>query len=191
MTSTRRTGVRLHSLIALLTATALLSACGGQAAKPGPAGSRDNPLVGKPTKTTADGRSNEAAAATDAASVSGAERSISGTAPCRLVSRTQARAILGAPIQAPLEAPQGPTCIYRTKTGKGYVTLAVQPLDFTTLTRRVQQRERLDIARRAAYCGMNGQPMLYAQVARGWVLSIAAPCRVARQFAAKALAQLG
>lgn len=184
----------LRSLIAVAAALALATGCG--ASKPNPAGSRQNPLVGKPTQLTADGRSNEAAGPSDTTAGAGAGAGASAaaahgrTTPCRLVSRDQARTILGAPVLAPLRAPQGPTCIYRTKTGKGFVTVAVQPLDYTALVRRVKHPARTSIARHAAFCGSYGQPMLYAQIARGWVLSIAARCDVAREFAAKALGRL-
>ena len=38
--------------------------------------------------------------------------------PCNLVTAPQARAIVGAPIEQPFEAPQGPTCIYRSRDGE-------------------------------------------------------------------------
>jgi ABC-type phosphate transport system substrate-binding protein len=186
----RRTGVSLRSLIAVAAALALATGCG--AAKQDAAGSKQNPLVGKPTQLTADGRSNEAAPAGETAAGAGSSAAAEHgrTTPCRLVSRDQATTILGAPVRAPLRAPQGPTCIYRTKTGKGFVTVAVQPLDFSALMRQVKRPERASIGRHQTFCGKYGQQMLYAQIARGWVLSIAGPCDVAREFAAKALGRL-
>lgn len=177
----------LRSLIAVAAVVALATGCG--ASKQTPAGSKQNPLVGKPTQLTADGRSNEAAGPGDTTAGAGSSDAAEHgrTTPCRLVSRAQATSILGAPVVAPLRAPQGPTCIYRTRTGKGFVTVAVQPLDYSALLRHVKRPARTSIARHDAFCGRYGQQMLYAQIARGWVLSIAAPCDVAREFAAKAL----
>ena len=104
--------------------------------------------------------------------------------PCNLVTRAQARAILGAPVLAPVEAPQGPTCIYRTRAGDGFVTRrraagrrssAIEP--------RLRQRRRIDVAGRAAYCGTYGQPMLYVPLARGRACSPSPDrCDVARRL---------
>jgi hypothetical protein len=194
--TSRRTGVRLLCLTAVVTATAGLAACGGDAAKPTPPGSPQNPLVGKPTQDAVQGRSNEASAGADA--TPGYQKLVqrqssnpqSRFTPCNLVSPAQARAIFGAPIQAPIEAPQGPTCIYRTKSPGGFVTLAVQSVDFDKLKRRIQEPRRVDVSSRSAYCGTYGQPMLYAPLSGTRVLSVAGPCAVAKQFAAKAMQRL-
>jgi hypothetical protein len=186
----RRTGVSLRSLIAVGAALAFATACGS--AEHNAAGSRQNPLTGKPTQLTADGRSNEAAAPGDGSLGAGSSAVVAHgrSTPCRLVTRAQASSIFGSEVAAPLRAPQGPTCIYRTKTGKGFVTLAVQPLPYDALLHRIKHPARTSIGRHATFCGTYGQPMLYAEIARGWVLSIAAPCGVAREFAAKALARV-
>jgi hypothetical protein len=110
--------------------------------------------------------------------------------PCLLVTKTQAKAIVGAPILEPLQAPQGPTCIYRTKSGKPYVTLAVQTVNFAKLRKQIRNTRAVPIAGRTAYCGTYGKPMLFLPVAGGRVLSITAPCAMAQQFAAKAAPQL-
>jgi hypothetical protein len=193
----RRIGVRLLCLIALVTASALLSACGGSD-KAAP-GSPQNPLVGKPTQTAPGGRSNEAQAHSRASSEEPGyqtllERQSSKPAsrftPCNLVSRTQAKAILGGPVQAPFEAPQGPTCIYRSQSGKSFITLAVQPLDFDRVKKQMRSRQAVEVGNRSAYCGTYGQPMLYVSLSGRRVLSVAAPCDVAKQFAARAVARL-
>jgi hypothetical protein len=107
--------------------------------------------------------------------------------PCNLVTKSQARAIVGAPVRDPLEAPQGPTCIYRTTKGKGFVTVAVQSLSFKKLKPRLRQSRRVTVSRRTAYCGQYGQAMLYVPLSGGRVLSVAGPCPVARRFAAAAV----
>jgi hypothetical protein len=114
----------------------------------------------------------------------------SASRPCSLVTKTQAKAIVGAPILEPLEAPQGPTCIFQTKAGKPYVTLAVQTLDFAKLRRQIRNAHAVTVADRTAYCGTYGKPMLYLPLAGGRVLSIAAPCSMATRFAAKAAPHL-
>jgi hypothetical protein len=110
--------------------------------------------------------------------------------PCSLVSETRAAQILGGPIQQPVLAPQGPTCIYRSRDGKGFVTVAVQRADIARLQRQVKHPQRFVLSGRTAYCGTLGQPVLYVALKSGRVLSIAGPCGIARQFAASAVPQL-
>jgi hypothetical protein len=110
--------------------------------------------------------------------------------PCSLVTKSQAAAIVGAPLVEPLEAPQGPTCIYQTKSGKPYITLAVQSVSFAKLRKQIHKTRAVAIADRTAYCGTYGEPMLFLPVAGGRVLTISAPCNVAQQFAAKAVGHL-
>ncbi|MGI9099581.1 MAG: hypothetical protein ACR2H2_14015 [Solirubrobacteraceae bacterium] len=110
--------------------------------------------------------------------------------PCSLVTKHQARSIIGAAINEPLQAPQGPTCIYQTPSGKQHVTLAVQTVDFATLRRQLRKTRRVDISGRTAYCGTYGRPMLYLPLAGRQVLSISAPCATATAFAIQAAARL-
>lgn len=114
----------------------------------------------------------------------------SASRPCSLVTRTQAKAIVGAPVREPIQAPQGPTCIYQATTGKAYVTLAVQTVDFAQLRRQIRDERAVSIAYRTAYCGTYGKPMLFLPVTGGRVLSITAPCSMAQRFAAKAAPHL-
>jgi hypothetical protein len=110
--------------------------------------------------------------------------------PCNLVTAAQARAIIGRPIRQPLEAPQGPTCIYRTRRGNGFVSLAIQTTNVNDLKQRIEKRRRVRIAARTAYCGWYGQAVLYLPLGRSSVLSVAARCPLARQFAAAAVRRL-
>jgi hypothetical protein len=191
-----RFGLRTACLVGLVVAAAALAAC-GDAPKPAAApGSPEHPLVGRPTEKSSSGRLNEAGArATDKPGYEKlverqTSRPRSRFTPCNLVTAAQAHAIFGAPVQSPLEAPQGPTCIYRTKSGKGFVTLAVQSADLARLKRQARRPQRVDVGSRAAFCGTLGQPTLYVSLSRGRVLSIAAPCETAKQFALKALPRL-
>jgi hypothetical protein len=110
--------------------------------------------------------------------------------PCSLVTKAQAQSIIGVPILEPLEAPQGPTCIYQSKTRKQYVTLTVQTSDFARLKAQVRKRQSVVVSTRTAVCGTYGRPMLYLPLAGGRVLSVAGPCGVASRFAAKAVPHL-
>lgn len=114
----------------------------------------------------------------------------SASRPCSLVTKTQATAIIGATILEPLEAPQGPTCIYQTKSGTPYITLAVQTVDFAKLRKQIRNTRSISVASRTAYCGTYGKPMLFLPVTGGRVLSITAPCTLAQRFAAKAATHL-
>jgi hypothetical protein len=207
----KRIAVRLPYLIPLVLMAALLSACGGQSKPSSPPGSADNPLVARTTpESSAAGRVNEATSAgkksgaaaegapSQAAEQPGYQKLVerqgrkphSRFTPCNLVTKAQAHAIVGVPVQDPLEAPQGPTCIYRSQDGKSFVTLAVQPLAFSKLKRQIHKRRQVAVSNRTAFCGMLGQPMLYVPLSRSRVLSVAAPCNVARAFAATAVRRL-
>ena len=204
MLSTNHHGVRLLCLSALVSMGAVLGACGGDKPQAPAAGTPQRPLVGKIAPETASGRQNEttqtkttaqskAAAAADQAPNYNkllqrqTKKPRSNFTPCNLVSPGQARAILGGAIQAPLEAPQGPTCIYRTKSGSSFVTVAVESLKLDQVKSRLHGRRSVSVSERPAYCGVYGQPVLYAALSGGRVLTIGARCGVARQFAAKAV----
>lgn len=110
--------------------------------------------------------------------------------PCSLVTKSQAARIIGGPVLEPLQAPQGPTCIYRGRSGKRFVTLAVQTVDFAKLKRQIRNTRRISVSDRSGLCGTLGQPMLYVPLSAGRVLSISAPCAVATRFAATAVSRL-
>jgi hypothetical protein len=193
--------MRLLALVALATVAIAVTGCGGGgSAAPAP-GSPEKPLVGKqptPGGGTAAGRSNEAAASGAKAKAPGYDALLDSQSshprrrftPCNLVTERQARAILGAPLQDPVEAAQGPTCIYRSKDGRSFVTLAVQSVDFAKLRPRLRLPRRVTVGDRTAYCGTYGQPMLYLPLASGRVLSVAGRCDIARRFARRAVRQL-
>ena len=194
-------------LLCLLTAgvlAATLGACGGDSPS-SPPGSADNPLAAQPPGSEAsgggavDGRANEAASAPEEKQAEPGfqalvERQSSKPrdrfSPCALVSQPRARDILGAPVQQPVEAPQGPTCIYRTEDGEQFITLAVQSLDFRAQKRLMQNPKQVDVASRSAYCGTLGEPTLHVRLSDTRVLSVGAPCAVAKRFAAAAVKRL-
>jgi hypothetical protein len=191
-------GVRTPCLIALVLVTALLSACGGQSKpKSSPPGSADNPLVAVTPEDASAGGVNEGAAPKAAKApsyqslVEGQERKPrSRFTPCNLVTKAQAQAIVGLPLRDPLEAPRGPTCIYRSRNGKSFITLAVQSLEFSELKRRVRDRRQVDVSNRAAFCGTLGAPVVYVALSKRRVLSVAARCDVGTRFAITAVRRL-
>lgn len=111
--------------------------------------------------------------------------------PCRLVTRAEAARILGA-VRAPVTAPQGPTCIYRSVSGRRFVTLAVQRRSFRKLTAHLRHKRRVRVrgASGTAYCVTAGSPTLYVPVSGGRVLTVGGPCAVGRRFALRALPRL-
>lgn len=182
--------------IALVIAITSLAACGGDE-QAGPAsGTPDNPLIGKTTASGAASTSNEHAPKpvdkpgydTLLDRQSGSSRS--RFTPCNLVTRSQAQDILGNRVQAPVEAPQGPTCIYRTEDGKAFITLAVQSLDINRLKKQTRRKQTVDVSDRTAYCGIHGTSILYLPLRDSRVLSVAGPCPVAKRFAARAVLRL-
>jgi hypothetical protein len=183
-------------LIALAGVAALAVGCGGEAAAPPAApGSPENPVRAQPQERGGEGEP----ASQSRTSQPGYQALVDGQTskpperftPCNLVTSAQARAIFGVSIRQPLEAPQGPTCIYQTRKGDGFVTVAVQAVDFASVKRQMAQRRQIEISDRTAYCGTHGQPMLVLPLAGDRVLSIAGRCSLARQFAAKAVPRLG
>jgi predicted small lipoprotein YifL len=181
-----------QSLLAV-AAVATLAACGNDR-PPSPPGSRANPLVAKTQSQKAREPGSPAATAKPGYQQLLKRQQKAGPTtrftPCNLVTRAQAGVILGGPIRPLLEAPQGPTCIYRAEKGKDLVTVAVQQVDFKKVKGQLRQPTRLKIASRTAICGQYGQPMLYARLSSGRVLAVAASCPVAKQFASRALTRL-
>jgi hypothetical protein len=113
-----------------------------------------------------------------------------GRNPCTLVSKTEAQAIIGKPLATPEEAPLGPTCIYRTPGATGYVTVAVESLDFAKIRSQLRHPIKVNIGGRAAYCGDYGQPTTYVSLTGSRVLNVTAPCGLGIRFAAKAIGRL-
>lgn len=127
-----------------------------------------------------------------AATGSHKQRALSPSAarPCSLVSKTHAQTIIGSAIIEPLEAPQGPTCIYQTKSGKPYITLAVEKTSYARLRDQISKRRKIAVADHRGVCGTFGRPVLYMPLGNGRVLSVTGPCDLATRFAARAIAHL-
>ncbi len=180
-----------RSLVVLLAAiAAALGGCGGDS-DPAPAGSPDNPLVSSAQR---DGTDPDAPGQTRPGYRdlvrSQSSRPGKRESPCALVTKKQAETIVGAALLDPLEAPQGPSCIYRDRGGKTFVSVAIQPGGFEALRGEIDRLRRVSVADRQAYCGVHGAPMLYLPLAQGRVLSVSAHCGVAKRFASTAVPRL-
>jgi Protein of unknown function (DUF3558) len=186
---TRLLDIRRLCGIALAVAMLGVAACGSDSGEQPAAlpGSPENPLVAK-TSGTNEGAPREPGyqALVDAQG----SKPESTFTPCDLVTQSQARTILGVAIEEPLEAKQGPTCVYQSRDGKAFVTLAIEDVDFGQIKRQLRMRESVDVGGETAYCGNYGQPMLYLPLDGGRVLSVAGHCATAKRFASRALAQL-
>lgn len=112
--------------------------------------------------------------------------------PCKLVDRSQAQAVLGRQVAPLIDAPQGPTCIYRPHGTRSSITLAVEPANFSEVKPQSQLRGRisLTIRKHRAYCGTIGGRTLILPLSGGRSLVVTAPCPQAARFAATALGHL-
>ena len=196
--------MRNRALVLAALASAALAVAGcGDSAPPAAPGSPERPLAaernppggapgaaGANRATEPSPRATPAKPGYQALVKEQARRPRSRFTPCNLVTARQAQAIVGAAMREPVEAAQGPTCIYRSRNGRSFVTLAVQSLRFDAIRPRLRLRRRVTVAGRTAYCGTYGQPMLYLPLPGGRVLSVAAQCPIARRFAARAMRQL-
>lgn len=110
--------------------------------------------------------------------------------PCTLVSRAEARTILGTRVRAPMTASQGPTCIYRRRHGGPGVTLAVESQSLQRIVGHSRSLARVRVHGHAGRCVKYGSVMMYVPLAGGRVLNVTAACPIAARFAAKALPRL-
>jgi hypothetical protein len=112
--------------------------------------------------------------------------------PCTLVTRSEASSILPGRLQAAVEAPLGPTCIYKTKSGKFDVTVAVPAMAFKPPRATKPGAEvKVKLHGRTGWCVQRGRGLTFVvPLAGGRALSIAGPCPIAAAFAAKALPRL-
>jgi hypothetical protein len=110
--------------------------------------------------------------------------------PCNLVRRSEAAAILGVSVRPLVEAPQGPTCIYRAAKGQGFITVSVQKAALSKLRKQLRHAKPVAVAQRDSVCGTVGRPLLYVPVSSARVLVVTAPCQVAKQFASAAVPRI-
>lgn len=105
-----------------------------------------------------------------------------GQNPCSLVSKAQAQATIGKPIDTPVEAPLGPTCIYQETGAKTTITVAVESMDLTKIQAQIRNRRQIKVDQHTATCGTYGQPVTLVQLEGGRVLDITGPCAIGVRF---------
>jgi len=177
---------------ALLAVSLALTACGDSEPAKSPPGSPDNPLV---SRADSNGKDPDAPGQTKpgykalVADQSSNPGNVADS-PCALVTKKQAQQAVGMRLLDPMEAPQGPTCIYRDRSGKAFVTLAVQQAAFRSVRHDINRLRRVSVGDRSAYCGVHGSPMLYVPLGQGRMLSVTAQCEVAMSFARFAVPRL-
>ena len=203
MAAVRTVGVRRGSVV-LVGATLLLAGCGSTSASHTVASTAETttqPIPTNPKITTPVGHdritrtSHKPVPAQGIGSGPSDESSATGAKPvdpCTLVSRSEAQAIVHTPVARPVEAPQGPTCIYEPQGAKNFITLAVESTNFSKVAPQAQLTARvtLKIAGHTAYCGKAGLEMMIVPLTIGKFLAITAPCPVATSFAGAALKRL-
>lgn len=201
----RRTGAALRvplACAATALAAAVLASCGGSTPSghpPAPSAAaralyanaveRDAVAHGAAPREPAPGTGGNAENDDNPGSAD-EDRRGGGAEPCELVSRAEAEAITGAAVVSVHTAPLGPTCIYVTRGSAATITLAVEAVDAAKVLPLMQQRKRVAVGGRSAYCGVYGGSTTIVPLAGGQALTVAAPCRIGTRFAAKALPRL-
>ena len=116
--------------------------------------------------------------------------------PCTLVTLAEARTITRGMITGRVEAPLGPTCIYRSsgvKASKTHfprdITLAIEAFS-NQASGLKPKRSRVVIAGHHGYCEKLGAQMVVLPLPGSQVLNVTAPCVIAQRFAAVALKRL-
>lgn len=186
-------------LIGVMLATACLAgltACGsGEPQAKASPGTPENPLPATPSSL--EGATSETAAKPVEPNFKSLVEQQQGVParqerdnPCALVTKAQAQTILGGRLLDPVVAPQGPTCIYRSRSGERFATIAIQAQRFDDVRAQIRRIERVEVSDHTAYCGMHGQPVLYLPLSGSRLLSVAAPCETAARFARRAAPQL-
>jgi hypothetical protein len=110
--------------------------------------------------------------------------------PCTLVTLSEAGGMAGS-IAGLVEAPQGPTCIYKRGNSNSWITLTVERTNFSEIEHNMTNGQPFSMGSHSAVCGQLGAEALFLSLGGGRVLNVAAPCTIAKQFASMALSRLG
>ena len=166
---------------AVCAALLIVTACSGHSASHS---SSQAPVSAKNTTSSSEPAPARATTTTAAATAAKSAN------PCTLVTKAEAQIIIGRPIEAPQEAAQGPTCIYRTPDSATFITVAVVTQNFGQIKTLIKNLNQVSGLGHEAYCGDYGRPTLYVLLSTNTLLTITAPCPAAERFAVKALARL-
>jgi hypothetical protein len=110
--------------------------------------------------------------------------------PCKLVSLSEAQTITAGAITKLIEAPLGPTCVYSGRRSSASLTLAVETQNFSHVTSHLSAPKHVIVNGHRSVCGRLGTQMLFVPIGRYQLLSVTAPCGIARRFAAIAVSRL-
>lgn len=212
----KETAIRFRRALAIalaLTAACALAACSGSASSPAGNASADhggvqlaalqNPLANSKGAQSGSGyivsSSDPITATTNKPSVAryptgpdNDEVSTTGAdpiRPCSFVSGSEARAITGNAVQVSAGM-QGPTCIYEMRRAHRQVTVAVQPTRIAGLRRHARSATRASVRGRTGWCLRYGSTSLAVPLSGGRMLSVSAPCKLAKRFASRALGRV-
>jgi hypothetical protein len=106
--------------------------------------------------------------------------------PCRLVSRSEAAAILKGSVSVS-EGLQGPSCIYTSRDSTLQVAVAVENASLSNLRNRPDKASRVQVGDRTGWCLRYGSGSVEVPLSDGRVLDVSGPCAAAVRFAALAL----
>lgn len=186
MSERRRNQARNRTLLGLVLIAAaifvvVLAAAGGSDS------GATTTASGHDGEVTDNGGSTEIVAAsfptgrdTDEVSASGSEP----VAPCTLVPKKKAEAILGAGVKVS-ERPQGPTCVY---TGSGReIDLVVEKTPLKQLKEGARSAEPVTIRGRRGWCLRYESTSVVIGVGSGRILQVSGPCQAGVRFASVAL----
>jgi hypothetical protein len=107
--------------------------------------------------------------------------------PCKLVTRPEARAILGQGTTS-TEHPQGPTCVY-SNAGRT-VTLTVEVNSVKTLKAGARKATKVELDGRTGWCIKYQTTAVIVGISGGRVLRANGPCQAGVRFVSKALPRI-
>jgi hypothetical protein len=113
-----------------------------------------------------------------------------GLNPCTLVSHAQAQTATGTALHEGIEAPLGPTCIFRPRGAGAEITLALELAKLGQASQALHAPRRFTIEGRAAFCAQGPQHTLVLSVRPGQVLTVTAPCKAAVRLASIVVGRL-
>jgi hypothetical protein len=117
---------------------------------------------------------------TDELSVSGAH----AVKPCLLVTRSQAREILGGKVKM-AERLQGPTCVY--SSGGREVSMIVENVPLKALVSGARKSQKVTAAGHSGYCLQYETSSVVFAVGGGRVLQVSGACQAGVRFATLAI----
>jgi hypothetical protein len=112
--------------------------------------------------------------------------------PCTVLTLSEVQTMIGGTITSPVEAPQGPTCIYKSTGAKAWITLSVERrTDYAKVAGWMKHGQKLTVGTHSGDCGQLGNDNLFLPLGNGRVVHVTAPCAIAKEIAATVVSRLG